>query len=359
MKQAKLFVGALLMMATLIACEDAVAPPPVEELHTICFGDDCRSVDEWWPLSAEGSDGTLKSSTAACIQPTISLGALTPTAGINELIRAVVLSNPPATHWMYGQIEIADSGRTTRKAWYVFGPGDSVARTAPAHYARGEATAGRTVSFRILSATAMRAVPDAAGIYRDGTPCFSTRAKSVRIAVPPPVPEGPAVIEAAAATAEVPPTTGGVERRVPSRSRMEWARRQWTDEDTPTDPPVWLYQQSGLYADGKWHRLAVGGRGITQLYVAPSKLGPREMMSSFYSSINPQTCRLFVDTKGRVLRGEFLNARAFRSYHRPDIIQGTQAAPHVFEFDAWGDTLVVNGGQTLNVAMICRDSWQG
>ena len=352
MKHTKLFVGALLMMATLIACEAVVDAPLADEPTNV---EDVLLA----AASVESSGGMLSSSTAACIQPTISLGAVTPTApGINELIRVAVLSSTPATHWMYGLIEIADSSNTARSRYYVFGPGDSQARTAPAHYARGEATAGRTVSFQIQSATAIRAVPDDAGIYRDGTPCFSTVASTVSIAVPPPVPEEPAVIEAAADSAEVPPTTGDVERRVPSSSRMEWSRLQWTDTDTPTDPPVWLYPRSGLYADGKWHRLTVGGR-ITQLYVVPAKLGSRNG-TSYYSSLNAQTCRLFVDTNGRVMRGEFLNnARAFRSYHRPYRIQGTQAAPHVFTFDQWNDTLIVNGGQTLNVAMICRDSWQG
>ena len=203
----------------------------------------------------------------------------------------------------------------------------------------------------------MRAVPDDAGIYRDGSPCFSTVAETVSIAVPLPVIE-PTVI-AGAGSAETPPTTGGVARSVGAGDRKQWARQQWDgdkDSNTPTNPPVWINNAHGLYANGEWHGLTTG-EGITELIVAPAKLGPSN--GATYDDLGEQTCRLFIDTGGRIMRGEFLNHRPIRRWYRPDRIQGTQASPQVFTFDAWGDTLVVNGGQRLNVAMICRDSWQG
>ena len=178
-RRATATVLAVACAVVMAACE-ATAPQTVGALSVEVVLAEAEAV--------ESRSGSVRmGASPACIQPRLSVGAVTPTApGINDLIRAEVLASAPATHWMYGRVEIVDSGGTTRKVWYVFGPGDSQARTAPAHYARGEATARRTVSFQIKSATAMRAVPDDAGIYRDGSPCFSTGTKTVRIAAPPP-----------------------------------------------------------------------------------------------------------------------------------------------------------------------------
>ena len=354
MKHTKLFVGALLMMATLIACETALPPiegppippptPPVTEV--------------------ESSGGTLKWSSAACIQPTISLGAVTiirggvtptmPTVpGIDDLIRVEVTSSSPAPNYMWGRVRIADSGGgADHEVTYLFYPNASTAGYGkPAHYVRGKLAEGRTVSFEITEAH----------VFRSGDNCFSTDASTVRTALPEPAEVAPTVI-AGAGTAEVPPTTGGVARSVGASGRLrQWARQQWTDAATLMNPPVWLNNAHGLYANGEWHGLTTGG-GVTELIVAPVKLGPRTGeigMKSYYADLGEQTCRLFADTGGRVLRGEFLHHRPIRRWYRPDRIVGTQAAPHVFTFDQWNDTLIVNGGQTLNVAMICRDSWQG
>ena len=346
MKHTKLFIGALLMMATLIACETAL--PPVEEPPTP-------------PPAAEAESRNLNiaSSTAACIQPTISLGAVTvltqsgepktTAPGINDLIRVEVTADAAAPNYMWGRVRITDSGGTTREATrevtYLFYPNASTAGYGkPAHYVRGPLAEGRTVSFEITEAH----------VFRSGDNCFSTDASTVRTALPEPAEVAPTVI-AGAGDRRVPPTTGGVERSVAGSGRMHWARLQWKDADTPMNPPVWLYRRSGLYADGKWHALTTGG--LAELYVTPIKLGMSN--AATYDDLGAQTCRLFADTGGRVLRGEFLNHRPSRRWYRLDRIVGTQASPHVFTFDQWNDTLVVNGGQTLNVAMICRDSWQG
>ena len=351
MKHTKLFVGALLMMATLIACETALppveGPPPPMRLEAIS--------------ATEKTSDMLSSSNAACIQPTISLGAVTiwtrsgepktTAPGINDLIRVEVTADADAPNYMWGIVKITDSGGADHEVTYLFYPNASTAGYGkPAHYVRGELAEGRTVSFEITEAH----------VFRSGDNCLSTDSSTtVRTALPEPAEVAPTVI-AGAGTAEVPPTTGGVARSVAGSGRMHWARLQWDDEVDPPmlmNPPVWLYRRSGLYADGKWHELTTGG--LAELYVTPIKLGPLGT-KSLYNRINAQTCRLFVDTQGRELRGEFLdNRRPFGRYYRLDRIEGTQASPQVFELDQWRDTLVVNGGQTLNVAMICRDSWQG
>ena len=350
MKHTKLFIGALLMMATLIACETAL--PPVE-------GPPTQSPIPPATEAESSGGGMLKSSSAACIQPTISLGTVTvltrsgvektTAPGINDLIRVEVTADADAPNYMWGRVRITDSVGTTREVTYLFYPNASTAGYGkPAHYVRGELAEGRTVSFEITEAH----------VFRSGDNCFSTDASTVRTALPEPAEVAPTVI-AGAGTAEVPPTTGGVARSVGASGRLrQWARQQWTDADTPSNPPVWINNAHGLYANGEWHGLTTG-EGITELIVAPVKLGPGSSTLSSYETFGDQTCRLFVDTGGRVLRGEFLHHRPIRRWYRPDRIVGTQAAPHVFTFDQWNDTLIVNGGQTLNVAMICRDSWQG
>ena len=190
MKHTKLFVGALLMMATLIACETAL--PPVEEPPTP-------------PPAAEAESRNLNiaSSTAACIQPTISLGAVTiirggvtptmPTVpGIDDLIRVEVTSSSPAPNYMWGRVRITDSGGTTREATrevtYLFYPNASTAGYGkPAHYVRGELAEGRTVSFEITEAH----------VFRSGDNCFSTDASTVRTALPEPAEVAPTVIAGA------------------------------------------------------------------------------------------------------------------------------------------------------------------
>ena len=240
------------MMATLIACETAL--PPVEEPPTP-------------PPAAEAESRNLNiaSSTAACIQPTISLGAVTiirggvtptmPTVpGIDDLIRVEVTSSSPAPNYMWGRVRITDSGGTTREVTYLFYPNASTAGYGkPAHYVRGELAEGRTVSFEITEAH----------VFRSGDNCFSTDASTVRTALPEPAEVAPTVI-AGAGDRRVPPTTGGVERSVAGSGRMHWARLQWDNKEPPmptckADPPVWLYRRSGLYADGKWHALTTGG----------------------------------------------------------------------------------------------------
>ena len=345
-------LGALPLLAALIACEAIVNAPladvePPMRLEAIS--------------ATEQASGMLGSSSAVCIQPTISLGAVTvwtrsgvlktTAPGINDRILVEVTADADAPNYMWGRVRITDSGGADHEVTYLFYPNASTAGYGkPAHYVRGELAEGRTVSFEITEAH----------VFRSGDNCFSTDASTVRTALPEPA-EVASTVVAGAGTAEVPPTTGGVARYVGAGDRKQWARQQWTDAATPTNPPVWLNNAHGLYANGEWHGLTTGG-GVTELIVAPVKLGPRtgELgMKSYYADLGEQTCRLFADTGGRVLRGGFLNYRPSRRWYRPDRIVGTQASPQVFTFDGERDTLVVNGGQTLNVAMICRDSWSG
>ena len=308
--------------------------------------------------ASEGRPLNIASSNADCIQPRISLGAVTvlkqdgttetDPPGVNDLIRVEVTSSSPAPNYMWGRVRITDSVGTTRKILYLFYPNTSTADYGrPAHYVRGELTEGRTVSFELIEAH----------VFRSGDNCFETDATTVSIGLPEPAEVAPTVI-AGAGDREVPPTTGDVARSVGGSDRKEWARQQWTDETTPTDPPVWLRKAHGLYANGEWHELSTAGVITAELVVVPVKLGPRpgEAGLSYYEGLGAQTCRLFVDTGGRVLHGGFLHYRPARRLYRPDRIQGTQADPQVFTFDEWNDTLVVNGEQRLNVAMICRDS---
>ena len=154
---------------------------------------------------------------------------------------------------------------------------------------RGALTEGRTVSFELTEAHT----------FRSGDNCFEADATTVSIGLPEPAEVAPTVI-AGVGDREIPPTTGGVARSVGASGRMEWARHQWTDVDTPTDPPVWLRKAHKLYANGEWHELSTAGVITAELIVVPVKLGPRpgEDGLSYYSDLGEQTCRLFVDTGG-------------------------------------------------------------
>ena len=282
---------------------------------------------------AEASEGrTLQvASSDGCIQPRISLGAVTvlkqdgtpetDPPGVNDLIRVEVTSDSPATQYIWGRVRITDSSTTrTREILYLFYPGAVTAKYGrPAHYVRGALTEGRTVAFELTEAHT----------FRSGDNCFETDATTVSIGLPEPAEAAPTVI-AGVGDREIPPTTGGVARSVGASGRMEWARHQWTDVDTPTDPPVWLRKAHKLYANGEWHELSTAGVITAELIVVPVKLGPRpgEDGLSYYADLGKQTCRLFVDTGGEVIRGEFLNnRRPFRRVYRPDRIVGTQAEP--------------------------------